>query len=526
MTSSSSSAFVLALLANLALAGTACSGFDAEPDATPGPTQLPPRSDDEASEAPKAPPVGGPASTSELTDAFGIFVSMDGKADAAGTTASPIASVQAAIDLAKRAGKRVYVCTGTYREALVIADSISVIGGLACERGEWRTSDGRTRIESPTSPAVRATDIASPTRIEGLDIIAPKATTPSASSIGLIADKASALVIARSKIVAGDGGNGDHGTEGTQLTTPASARGGAGYHAAQCALGGTCYTGFTLVRPGAAAGGTNPCDGAPGHAAEGGGSGGRGGLWEVFQDVNFYFRVYGGAINNADNGVKTLTSAAGASSPDGANGALVGTLSPDGYVPATGIAGTDGAPGKGGNGGSGRSPYPTIDPQTSSANGVWRGYGGAGGGAGGCPGLAGTPGKGGGASIAALLINSAMTFETSELVAARGGDAGLGTFGSTPTAGGAAGFVVGFGGSAFIDGQPGGQGGSAGISGNGSSGPSLGIAHVGLAPKLGADSKITAGAGGAAIAARSRTLGITKTIPETKAGTTKDVLAF
>lgn len=483
-------------------------------------------------EGPKAPPVGGPASTNELTDALGVFVAADGQSDAPGTRAQPMPSIQAAIDLGKRVGKRVYVCAGTYHEAIVIGDSISIIGGLDCSRGDWRTSDARTRIEAPTSPALRANNIVSPTRIEGLDVVAPNATTPSSSSIGLLATRARALVVARSTITAGNAANGEDGSEGVQLSTSATAGGGPALTAAECAHGSTCTFVTAAQRwikqPGGAPG-TNACDGAPDHEAQPGGTGGSGGLWQPALNGNtHYFRPYlADASYTAEGGVER-TSANGTDAADGANAAPVGALSGEGYVPANGVAGADGAPGYGGKGGSGRTPEPTIDPSQAGIITTWRGWSGTGGGAGGCPGLAGTPGTGGGASIAAMLVESPMKFEASELVSARGGDAGRGTFGSSPTSGGNAGYFLGYPGLELLIGKPGGRGGAAGTSSNGGSGPSLGIAHTGSAPTTDSATRITAGTGGAAIDARSRTdaLRITKTIPATPAGTAQAILAL
>jgi hypothetical protein len=533
MTTTSSSAIAFAaLLANLAFAATGCGVFGADEPSAPNEAEpsMPERNDAPAAETPTAPAVGGPASTSELTDALGIFVSLDGQATADGTHDRPLNTIQAGIDKAKAAGKRVYVCTGAFQEALVIASSISVIGGLDCTNNEWHVGAARTRVVSPTSPAVRASSITAATRLEGLEIFAPNATAPSGSSIGLVADHSPALVVASSKIIAGNAMKGVDGTEGTQLSNAPTASGTAFSNTAHCTLD-TCGRTFTglWARPDSAPPGTNICQGAPGHEAQPGGLGGSGGLYEVKQDVNYYFDFYrGDATYGADNGNKNRTSAAGANGNDGSTPAPIGTFTTQGYVPASGTPGTDGKTGSGGEGGNGRSPSPTVNPNTMPVSGVWRGYGGASGGAGGCPGLAGTAGTGGGASIAALLIESAMSFDGTDLVSGRGGDAGLGTLGSAPTPGGNAGPNFDPANFPFLSARPGGRGGAAGVSGNGSAGPSLGIAHVGAKPEVRADSKITIAGGGAAIAARSRTdaLGITKTIPATPAGVAKDILAL
>lgn len=536
MTTTSSSALLLTLLANLALSTAGCGVFgasDADKEATSD-RALPERGEATGAEGPKAAPVvGGPADESELTEAFGVFVAPDGAANADGTRAHPVATIQAGIDLGKKVGKRVYVCTGTYREALTIADSISVIGGLDCSSGSagWRTGAPRTRIESPTSPAIIARDIHAPTRLEGLDVLAPAASAPSGSSVGLLADHASNLVVALSRLEAGDAMNGEDGVEGVQLTTSSGATGGALVNAARC-NSATCLLDlvtYRYVRPARTPGGINTCEGAPDHAADPGGAGGSGGLWRVVaQEANFHFDHYfADSSYGSDRGERTKSGAAGTDGADGHNGDSLGTLSAEGYVPANGVAGADGAAGQGGAGGEGAGPYVMHNPNTDpTIDGIWRGFNGAGGGAGGCAGLAGTAGTGGGASIALVALEGEVTIDTTELVSGRGGAAGRGALGSTPTSGG----QPGPNGSSIPQtfAKPGGRGGAAGVSGNGSSGPSLGVAHRGPAPKIVGGTKFRLGAGGAGVDHRSRVdaFGIAKTIPATPAGLSKDILAL
>jgi len=508
-----SSALLFGLLTTVTAVASGCSTFGADDDSAPA-ASLPGRDPAPGSEAqgPKAPPVGGPADASELTNALGVFVAIRGNPAADATREHPITSIQAAIDLARRVGKRVYVCGGTYEEAITVADSISVIGGLDCTANEWRSGGPVTRIASPSSPAMRATDIVSPTRIEGIDLVAPNATAPSQSSIGLLVVNSLGLVVARTAITAGDAAKGDDGVEGAQLAQPLAADGRNIVDARECP-NAICNPAWELSVPG----GVNVCDGV--RVAESGGAGGSGGAWRIVNDVaRFRFVLY--AANTAPRPPIDRSGAAGV---DGVDGAIAGGLrvTLDGYAPSDGHAGTDGAPGKGGRGGSGHSPDPQIDANAPGVQGVWRGWSGASGGAGGCPGLAGTPGKGGGASVAALLVESPITLDGATLVSARGGDAGLGTFGGTPTGGGNQGSDAGF---AFLT-HPahGGRGGMSGVSTNGSSGPSIAIAHVGPKPIMQGASKLTPGSGGAAVAERSRTdVGLTKTIPATPAGVSTD----
>ncbi len=129
--------------------------------------------------------VGGAADPSELTNRLGVFVAPSGAENADGSLEHPLARIQAGIDLAKTSGKRLYVCSGTYREAIVVADAVSIIGGLDCIGTGWRLGGARSRIEAPSSPAILANDILTPTRLDSLEAFAPNATAPSGSTISV-----------------------------------------------------------------------------------------------------------------------------------------------------------------------------------------------------------------------------------------------------------------------------------------------------------------------------------------------------
>ena len=519
--------FALLAGAVFGASSTGCAIFGSDDSSAP-PTQdtaMPSRDDNDGGA--KAPAVGGPADSSELTDALGVFVSPSGDDRANGNHDHPLASIQTAIDLAKRIGKRVYVCSGTFHEALTLADSISVIGGLTCVDNDWRVGAEHTRIEASTSPAVRAQNITTPTRLESLDIVAPDATAPSGSSIGLLADHTTGLTIASSKITAGNAANGANGKDGIQLSNAATVDGAAGWDQISCTTSGGCnhdIRGF-WANPPRGKQGANVCVGAPGFVAESGGFGGSGGLYQIdlngpITTVDLY---QGSALYKAEPGDHAHTSGPGVNGADGTSAPINLTITAQGFSPIDGTPGKDGAPGAGGSGGDGFAST-TNDQHVGD---VWTGWTGAGGGAGGCPGLAGSAGTGGGASISAILVESPVAFDAVELHSARGGAGGLGSFGSSPTAGGAAGTNSQ---SSLIPSrtaQPGGHGGAAGISGNGANGPSLGIAYVGAKPVIDAQTKITPGAPAPAIDARSRTtVGIVKTIPATPAGISKDILAL
>ena len=500
----------------------ACGGFSGESDPGANGNPLP---DAGVAQDPKAPPVPGKPQTSDLVESLGVFVTNAGSATPDGTRARPYPSIQQGIDAAKKVGKRVYVCAGSYPEALVLADSISVIGGLDCSKPEWVVGapDARSKVVSPTSPAITARAITSATKISGLDVVAPNATEPGSSSIGVFADNSPALVVASSSITAGDGAKGTNGAEGTQLNQTAMHDGVPSIDWVECSPATCKKVGIGYEKVMGAAGAISNCGGLPSQDGERGGDGGSGGLWVARQPdgVTYVWQIYG-AANGPDVGGPG-TSAVGTPGTNGPPAAQVGSLSSTGYAPADGNPGTDGQPGRGGAGGAGTSP--SLAPSLATYTKIYRGISGAGGGGGGCPGLSGKPGTGGGASIALALVESAIVIEETKLVSGAGGAAGLGAFGSAPRRGGSPGYGPY---PAQASGN-GGNGGVAGTSSNGSAGPSFAIAHVGGAPTLDNASKTEAGRGGAGVPARTKTengVGTPTSIAATPDGLSEAIHAF
>jgi hypothetical protein len=467
-----------------------------------------------------APALTGTPAPSDLDETLGVFVAPDGSPTAAGTRALPVSTIAKGVEIAKKSGKRVYVCEGTYREAIVIEDGISMVGGLDCSSPTWAIGNGRSRVESPSSPAITAKGISKTTRFERFDVIAPDASEPSGSSIALFATDAASLTIATSRIEAGNGANGEDGAPAVQLVQTGNVDGTAGRGAIDycfdkrgfnCAANPTPYPGGN--------GGTSICSGAAGFDGEGGGKGGTGGIYESMPPSGAHLTVYWEAFDFnptylARSG-EQRTGGVAANGSDGASAAGQGSFSKEGFVPKHGTRGTNGSPGKAGSGGNGAAPAVSAENQN-----VWYGNSGSGGGAGGCPGLAGGEGKGGGASIAAYLVDSAMTFDGVELLAKNGGNGGKGTFGSKPTAGGAGGPLVNN--IAGTSAKPGTAGGDAGSSGSGAGGSSLGIVHTGGAPNL-VGTTPKAGKAGSGVAAQSA---YGKTIPASASGVANDVMGW
>ena len=445
---------------------------------------------------------GGP---DELNERFGVFVATNGKDSNDGSRATPFATIGAAVSAASQSSRRVFVCAGTYNEAIVVANGVSIGGGYDCSKAPaWSPAAGRSIVISPSSPALTARHIDKGTRIEGLDITAPDGDGTNASSIALLAEDATALLVANTKLTAGKGADGAPGTEGIQLVPNSSIAGfGLSYAPYTCPPGVTCVLidGGRARWPGGV-GGTTTCAGAAGHDGEAGGQGGTGGVL-VHQAPPDEWRANMDHVNQALTTGESRSGLGGTAGTDGASATSIGRMTADGYLPADGTAGKDGAPGHGGSGGNGRPPpLAPLPPGPTSPEDLWRGAQGSGGGAGGCPGLAGTPGGGGGASIAALLLGSPISFEASELVAHDGGAGGAGTLGSDASIGSVAGNTT----IAAAKGTAGGSGGRAGVSGSGAGGPSFAVAYTGSSvPKLSQDTKTTIGKGGAGVARATST---------------------
>lgn len=487
------------VLATLSVLGAACASFGSDPEAPPaGGVQGSPEPAPAADPKKNAPPP--PQATpppSEVTEKFGYFVTEKGDDEGDGSRTKPFATIGKALSKAKVDGKRVYVCAGSYAEAIVLEDGVSMIGGYDCSTAMWANGTKKSRIESRTSPAMRAKDITTKTRFEGFDVSAPGATEPSGSSIGFIAENVKDLTIVDVRITSGAGAPGRVGVEGLQLRET-NANGGKGEQGS--------YETASAVPWFAALGGTSTCEGAPNHNGGAGGLGGRPGHYLAKQNAITSF--WDTLVVHGAGEVKT--NAEGKRGAPGASATQMGKLQVDGYVAADGEQGGDGQPGAGGSGGDAIGP-----PYTAAGDFVgqkWISRGGGGGGAGGCPGLAGTPGKGGGASIAVVLFASPITFEKSSMESGNGGAGGRGTFGSNALPGGAGGLGL------HQSGRDGGAGGASGVSGSGAGGPSWAIAHHDGAPKL-VGTTLRFGAGGAGALEETSATG--KVLAASTAGTTE-----
>ncbi|AKU96900.1 hypothetical protein AKJ09_03564 [Labilithrix luteola] len=247
----------------LAVGPSGCSlfgGDDGDPAPGNGVTDLPTGESPDAGDSnpSKNVTVVGTPDDGELTEQFGVFVSARGSDTAEGTRRAPLATLSAAIRMAKSKGRRVYACAETYNENVVMEDGVPMLGGIDCSAGWKFSSSLRARIEAPASPAVLAKGITKATVIGGFEIVAPDAKHPSESSIVVFAINSVGLTIAHSRLQAGRGGDGTDGAAAIALT-PAGNPNGADAEPSH-----TCGAGQCTTASSSAPGGNGTCAGAPG----------------------------------------------------------------------------------------------------------------------------------------------------------------------------------------------------------------------------------------------------------------------
>ncbi len=397
-----------------------------------------------------------------VDDAFGVFVSSTtGTASGAGTKASPLDSIDAAITLAVPEGgatpKRVYVCAGTYDEKIAIGvarDDVKVFGGFTCANSTW-TYTGALATIAPSTQGVPLTLTGLTSALfADLEIdaqSAPQAPPPpdaasasGASSIAVVANGATGVEFRRTKIVAGNGQPGADGilTPYTMLPTAAGLHGSA-------ASGVTGGQGGGFACPGG--GGTRG-----GNGGDAPGGSGNPGIPALAQGSGTAAQCASGTGGSDGANALAAGPGAGAQTP--------GTLLDATWQPAGGTNGARGGAGQGGGGG-----------------GAGNSGGGGGGGGGGCGGVGGGAGGGGGASAALLTVMSKVTLTSATLVSATGGNGGAGVPGQPGQA------LFGAGGdpsASGCSGGHGGTGGAGGAGGGGAGGVSACVLYKGSTPTL------------------------------------------
>ncbi|WP_437924779.1 hypothetical protein WMF37_38025 [Sorangium sp. So ce291] len=435
-------------------------------------------------------------------DGCGIFVSASLGDDAnSGSLAEPVKTLSKALELADLGSHRVFACAETFNESLGFYGT-SIWGGFDCANG-WRHLGASAKtVVAPDGPVpqvvsfggqgltfanlrIVAPDGNDANRVQrgsiGIDtlegiqlklvaseVITGRGGKPGGSSIPLYLRKGSEIEVIDSRIVAGDGADGEPGApaEGAAAADGQPGRPGAD----------ACTADATDGTPAA----RTECDDATSTSGEGGlgladrGSGGGNG--EPLPDPN--------PTNAGAGGVGEQASTACSDGQHGLDGAVgvqgQGARRPGvvvwGRTLGKGQDGQFGRPGQGGGGGGG-SRGGAMACGAGPAGGAFGGSGGSGG----CGGKPGKGGFAGGASIGIATRGAKVTVRGSVIETGRGGRGGAGGA-SLPGGSGAPG---GEGGRAVTGTLPGcrggdgGNGGPGGGGGGGLGGHSVGIAYLG-----------------------------------------------
>jgi hypothetical protein len=396
-----------------------------------------------------------------IDDAFGIFVSPSGSDANPGSKAAPTQTIGHAMDLAKAAGKRVYVCAGSYPEQLVVGssrDGVNVYGALDCATWTYGAANRVVVAPAQSGYALEIEDLQTGVTFEDIEFDARNASAgaPGASSLGVFVSTSQGISFDRVTMVAGSANDGaPGGSIGTATnwfgTPPAYAEldgnnaedaGGAPSQQCTCAdqsqtSGGQGGGPMNIPSPGA---------GTPQYVDAGAGMGGS----------NAVSCASGGTGQNGGDGRAPTANVPSSS---------LGTCSQNGWLPGAGSPGADGDPGQGGGGGG---------------NGTLSSGSGGGGACGGCGGAGGHGGQGGGASIALLSFQSSIALADCTLTAAAAGNGGAGGSGEAGQTGG----IMGNGDTRGCAGGAGGAGAGGNGGQGGAGGLSLGIGYVGTPPTI------------------------------------------
>ncbi|WP_437830247.1 PGRS family protein [Sorangium sp. So ce1153] len=426
-----------------------------------------------------------------VDDGCGVFVSSSGADRNPGTKGLPVKTLREGLALAGGVSgrRRVYLCAGTFEEAVEVTEGVTIYGGLDCASGwswagEQRKTvltagvgeiplvvrgggggEGKVRVEDVH---VRARGIRPDEQVEFAGV----------SSIAAVAEEASVELV-RCELEAGDAAAGEAGAE-YGVGAPRSTDGKRG--------GPACSA--EIVVPGGSV--ENDC-GTPEDPSDDSLSG-AGGIGQADSGGPGAKGSPGATVNGGTGEEENITTCtdgtAGTSGGEGGPGTGatgLGEISARGFTGAPGSDGAKGSTAQGGGGGGGSKGGVGEGKCMSDASAG--GASGGSGGAGGCGGAGGRGGSAGGASIALISLNTKLSFEQVTLKTGRGGAGGKGGAGQEGGDGG----TGGPGGEAPVGavdlhdgcaGGPGGKGGPGGAGGGGLGGHAIGIAYKGAAPPV------------------------------------------
>ncbi|WP_438022398.1 hypothetical protein [Sorangium sp. So ce233] len=449
---------------------------------------------------PEPPPdlCAGEPGTAPALDKCGVFVSEQGDDNSAGTKRAPVRTLQHAIGLAAHGRghgelptRRVYACGGLFEEQITLPSGVDLWGGRLCDGSDW-SYDGS--FGGPNHPTLIAPQVGIPLRVIaddeehatstvfGVRVEAADASADDGkSSIAMILSPGARAIVRQSKILAGDGKDGEPGEDAPSVRANSGVVGNDGADACTADVPMGALPVVTVCGDGIESTGGYGGDGG----MENGGDGASGLPEPVGSSDSRGLAGSGASSMPCTNGGR---GADGADAEHAAGAVGVGRLDVDGWIGVRGEDGKRGGVGQGGGGGGGsRSRSVTFACPTGRPQG---GAAGGSGGSGGCGGKGGHGGDYGGASIAIVALQgSALTVEASQVLGGTGGNGGVGGTGQ-PGGGGSMG---GYGGRRpaglgdmlpACSGGTGGNGGRGGDGGGGLGGASFGIASMSASVNL------------------------------------------
>src|SRR5882672_5183295 len=313
-----------------------------------------------------------------VVEAYGVFVSPTGSDANQGTRPAPVLTIGRGMDVAKAAGKRVYVCAGSYAEQLVVAasrDGVNVYGGLDCARWTYAAANKVVVAPARAGYALELDGLQAGVTFEDIEFDTQSANSgnPGESSIAVFARGSQKVALHRVTMVASSATDGSSGAsggpspDGGTTTDPSNWFGTppnyAELNGSNATDGGAAASRACTCRDasrskggqGGAANGPMPSAGEPLYGDAGPGAAGIDGNQCNSQ---------GGGGSGGDAPVAAVDTPS----------TSLGACSASGWTPGVGAAGAGGKPGQGGGGGgNGRLS------SGSGGGGACGGCGGAGG---------------------------------------------------------------------------------------------------------------------------------------------------
>ncbi|MDB4992631.1 MAG: hypothetical protein JWM74_63 [Myxococcaceae bacterium] len=144
-----------------------------------------------------------------VTELVGVFVSPLGDDTADGSRNKPVKTIGKGLELLADRG-RVYICEGTYAEAVTLTKTVSLYGGWSCAGGTWAYTGKKPIVRSAAGSVALTLKSAKDVVVADIAFEASDATAKGGSSIAGFAANSSGRLV-RDSFTAGAGQAGEDG---------------------------------------------------------------------------------------------------------------------------------------------------------------------------------------------------------------------------------------------------------------------------------------------------------------------------